>query len=98
MKQMKAHYEGELNVAARREEWYSKLEKLQYRGESQHFTFESYTNRHAKIHECLINLNEALSEPRKVIKFLDGINVTTMTAACAQVKADLTMRNDFTLA
>jgi hypothetical protein len=98
VKQMKAHYEGESNVAARREEWYAKLEKLQYRGESQHFTFESYTNRHAEIHERLTNLSEALSEPRKVIKFLAGITVSNMTAACAQVRADLTMRNDFTLA
>ncbi|MGH3054590.1 MAG: hypothetical protein ACRDL7_06385, partial [Gaiellaceae bacterium] len=97
-KALKAHYEGASVTSRTKDEAYKSIDTAQYNGERRNFTFETYTNIHQKAHQDLLRLGEPIAEHKKVWDYINNIHDPNLTAGKANILANNTLENDFTLA
>lgn len=99
-KAMRNHFEGPATINARLNEAMQTIETLTYRGESKHYTFESYVQKRLEAHRTVVDCgeNSMLSPGYKVRALLNGIDVPTssrMEAAMAHIKGTTDLLQDF---
>jgi len=92
---LKAQAEGLLAKLTRKAKAYASLASATYHGERRGFTFDNYIAIHQEAHNELLDLDEPVSESKKVTDFLKGIQDALLQIGKTVVLADPKKMGDF---
>ena len=92
---LKSQAEGLTAKLMRKTKAYSSIEQSVYRGPRRGFNFDSYVSLHQEAHNELLDLEEPVSESKKVTDFLKGIQDPELKAGKVAVLGDPTKLGSF---
>jgi hypothetical protein len=92
---LKAQAEGTSATLTRKQAAYASLASSAYLGPRKGFTFASYVTLHQSAHNELLDLDEPVSESKKVTDFLKGIRDPNLNTGKSIVLGDPTKLGDF---
>ena len=92
---LKSQAEGLAAKLTRKMKAYSSIKQSVYRGPRRGFTFDSYVSLHQEAHNELLDLEEPVSELKKVTDFLKGIQDPELKAGKVAVLGDPTKLGSF---
>lgn len=92
---LKQQAEGQAAKLARKTKAYATLEQSAYRGPRRGYTFDSYVAAHQEAHNELMDLEEPVSESRKVTSFLRGIQDAKLESGKVAVLGDASKLESF---
>jgi hypothetical protein len=92
---LKSQAEGQAAKLNRKTKAYAALDQSVYRGPRRGFTFDSYVALHQEAHNELLDLDEPVSESKKVTSFLRGIQDPKLDAGKVAIYGDAAKLDDF---
>jgi hypothetical protein len=87
--------EGTSVIQTRKASTYAKIALAKYSGQRRNFTFDQYVEIHQAAYNTLAELDEAVSETKKVADFLAGMSDTRLATAKDLILGDTAKLGDF---
>ena len=94
---LKTQCEGTSSILTRKNAAYASLSTCAFKGSTRHYTFQNYVTLHQKAHNELEELDEPVSETKKVSEFLKYISDPTLQMGLQIVMGDPAKLDNFEL-